>query len=136
PALAAEGQDLDGSQISPRASVHAHALLRLVAENVDPVSARVRNDRRRDLEAVDRRRSHLHVVAVVEQQDAVHLHLRARLGREAIDQDLVARGDTVLLSTPDDDSRQRTVWLSHGATFYQVGAIRTRRTSSVCTCPS
>ena len=73
-----------------------------------------------DLEPVDTRRSDLDRVAFMQQQDSTELHGRSRLGGQPVDQHAVSRGNPILLTAADDDSRQRSVWLGHGEAFYQV----------------
>ena len=46
------------------------------------------------------------LIPIPEKQDTPELQGRTRLGGQAVNQDVVARGHAVLLSTADDDSRQ------------------------------
>src|SRR2546430_6377220 len=111
---AADGNDLECGLVSAAAMVHAHALLRLVAEAFEAWAAAVRDHLGVDVEAVHLRITYLDLGAVVEQQHAAELHRGTRLRGEPVDQDAVAGGHAVLLAAADDDGRQRTVRLGHG----------------------
>src|SRR5439155_17397671 len=68
--VAAERHDLERRQVRASAAVHAHPLLRLIAQDLDSRAALVREHFGLDLEPVDARRSNLDVVAFMQQQDA------------------------------------------------------------------
>src|SRR6266568_482333 len=121
----ADGDDLQRRQVRPSAVVHAHALLRLVADALDPRPARVGDHLGVDVEPVDHRVPHFDLAAVAEEQHAVDLDRRARLRGEAVDQDPISGGDSVLLAAAHDDGRRcrgdkRTIWLGHGERLYQA----------------
>src|SRR2546427_1462347 len=71
---AANGDDLECGLVSAAAMVHAHALLRLVAEAFEAWAAAVRDHLGVDVEAVHLRITYLDLGAVVEQQHAAELH--------------------------------------------------------------
>src|ERR1700730_6291844 len=109
----ADREDLQRGVVRAAAAMDAHTLLGLVPQRLDPRAAAVRQHLRVDVHAVDRGAPDFDVGAVGEEQDAIQLHRRAGLGGEAIDQDSVSWRYAVLLSTADDDSRQRSIRLGH-----------------------
>src|SRR6266849_9377414 len=121
---AADGDDLERRQVRASAVMHTHALLRLVADALDPRPAPVGDHPGVDLKPVDRRVSYLDVATVAEQQHAVDLDRRARLRIEAVDQDPISGGDPVLLAAAHDDGRRQRIWLGHGERLYQAPAAR------------
>src|SRR5438874_9354140 len=111
---AADGDDLECGLVSAAAMVHAHALLRLVADAFEAWAAAVRDHLGVDVEAVHCRITYLDLGAVVEEQHVDGLLRGTRLRGEPVDQDSVAGGYAVLLAAADDDGRQRTIRLGHG----------------------
>jgi len=104
----ADGEDLERRQVGAGTPVHAHPLLRAVAQDVDLGPSPVLQHADGHHLAGQRLGADLQVIALGNHEHALERQTGARLGGQAVDQDAVARGHPVLLTTTDDDSRQRS----------------------------